>query len=330
VFSSLRDAISYAGPEIEFAFLHRVAVARLVIDFVKCTAPRAKVIFNTIDLHFIRERREADLFGGKWRQDRAEDTKRQELEVIRKADATIVLSDSERVVLGELVPTAPVFQIGLVGLPDDSPLVESLAWNARRDIVFVGGFRHAPNCDAVRYFVSEVWPILCERGYNDRFVIVGSNMPKEIELLGNHQIIARGYVEDLTEVFATARLSVAPLRFGAGLKGKVAASLGCGIPCVTTPIGAEGSGLLNRVNVLIGDTPHELASHILRVYNDSQLWTTLSQNGLNFFRDNYSLGAIGAKLENLMTVLTSENLEFRHNHGVANNRVALDTLSSIR
>jgi glycosyltransferase involved in cell wall biosynthesis len=313
--SSLQEAISYAGPEIEFAFLHRVAVAELVIDFVKHAAPHAKIIFNTIDLHFLRERREADLFGGKWRQDRAKRTKLDELEVIRKADATIVLNDYERVLLNEVVPTAAVFQIGHVGLPDESPLVARPMWNARRDIVFVGGFRHPPNCDAVRYFVREVWPILRERGYTDRFVIVGSNMPMEIESLRNDQIIAKGYVEDLSEVFSTARISVAPLRFGAGQKGKVAASLGYGVPCVTTPIGVEGSGLLNRLNVLVGDTPHELASHILRVYNDSELWTAISQNGLQFFLENYSLEAIGAKFENLMTMLTSENLRFTQPRG---------------
>jgi GT2 family glycosyltransferase/ubiquinone biosynthesis protein Coq4 len=308
-FSSLQDAISYAGPEIQFAFLHRVGVAGLIIDFVKRTAPRAKVIFNTIDLHFLRERREADLFGGKWRQDRAKRTKLDELEVIRKADATIVLNDSERVLLSELVPTASVIQIGLVGVPNEDPLVETITWDARRDIVFVGGFRHAPNCDAVRYFVFEVWPILREMGYRDRFVIVGSKMPREIESLGSDRIIAKGYVEDLTKVFAAVRVSVAPLRFGAGLKGKVAASLGYGVPCVTTSIGVEGSGLLDGVNVLVGDTPHELASHILHAYNDSQMWTKLSQNGLHFFRGNYSLEAIGAKIENMMTVLTSDNLE---------------------
>ncbi len=298
-FSSLRAAILDAGPKIEFAFLHRVNVARPIIDFVRSNAPRAKIIFNTIDLHFLRERREADLFGGRWRLDRAENTKRAELEVIRKADVTIVVSDSERALLSELVPTASVFQIGL---PIECPLGENLMWNARRDIIFVGGFKHSPNSDAVLYFVREVWPILREGGYADRFVIVGSNMSKEIESLGTDQIIPKGYVEDLTDVFSTARISVAPLRFGSGLKGKVATSLGYGVPCVTTSIGVEGSGLLDQVNVLVGDTPHDLASHILRVYNDSQLWTNLSQNGLRFFRDNYSLEAIGAKFEDLMRI----------------------------
>jgi glycosyltransferase involved in cell wall biosynthesis len=191
-----------------------------------------------------------------------------------------------------------------IGLPIEIPTDNSITWDSRRDIVFVGGFNHPPNADAVGYFVREVWPILREQGYGDRFVIVGSNMPINIKSLGKDHIIARGYVEDLAEAFVTARVSVAPLRFGAGLKGKIASSLGYGVPCVTTSIGVEGSGLLDGVNILVRDTPQDVASHILHVYNDRQLWTELSQNGLRFFRDNYSIESIKAKFEQLMTALT--------------------------
>jgi glycosyltransferase involved in cell wall biosynthesis len=328
-FASLESAILCVGSEIELVFLHRVEVAKATIDFVRSSAPRAKIIFNTIDLHFLRQKREADLFGGRWRQDKAEKTKQDELEVIRKADATIVLNESERQLLSELVPTARVFQIGLVGPPIQSPPVDNVPWNSRRDIVFVGGFQHPPNCDAVQYFVREVWPILLERGYSDRFIIVGSNMPKAIESLGNDQIIAKGHVENLMDAFSTARISVAPLRFGAGLKGKVAASLGYGVPCVTTSIGVEGSGLVDQVNVLVGETPPDLASHILRAYNDKQLWTNLSQNGLRFFRENYSLEAIGAKVEGLMTALQPGDSELNA-AGVLRDRFANDSVSSTR
>jgi GT2 family glycosyltransferase/glycosyltransferase involved in cell wall biosynthesis/SAM-dependent methyltransferase len=300
--SSVREAIFHVGPEIEFAFLYRLQVAKSIIDLLRCHAPNAKVVFNTVDLHFLREKREADLTGGRWRHVKAESTKRDELEVICKADATIVLNESERVILNELLPTATVYQIGL---PIETPIDNDITWESGRDVVFVGGFNHPPNTDAVLYFIREVWPVLQEQGYRDRFVIVGSNMPAEIKSLGTDRIIARGYVEDLAEAFGSARVSVAPLRFGAGLKGKVASSLGYGVPCVTTPIGVEGSGLLNGVNILVGDTPRDLASHILRLYENRQLWTELSQNGLRFFRDNYSLESIKPKFEQLMTALTT-------------------------
>ena len=301
--SSLRAAILDVAPDIDFAFLHRVNIARPIIDLVRSSAPRAKIVFNTIDLHFLREQREADLFGGRWRVDRAENTRRDELEVIQKADATIVVSGAERRLLTELVPAASVFEIGL---PIECSPGETPAWGARSDIVFLGGFDHAPNSDAVLYFVREAWPLLLEAGYQDRFLIVGSNMSAEIESLGTDQIIPKGYVENLQDVFSTMRISIAPLRFGAGLKGKIATSLGYGVPCVTTSIGVEGSGLVDQVNVLVGDTPSEIASQILRVYYDSQLWTSLSQNGLRFFRENYSLEAIGAKFEFLMNAVGSE------------------------
>ena len=301
--SSLQAAVLEVAPDIDFAFLHRLDVARPIIDLVRSSAPRAKVVFNTVDLHFLRKRREAELFGGRWRFDRAEATKRDELEVIQKADATIVVSSAERRLLTELVPAASVFEIGL---PIVCAPAATSGWDARRDIVFLGGFDHAPNSDAVLYFVHEVWPLLLEAGYRDRFLIVGSNMPPEIESLGTDQIIAEGYVENLQDVFSTTRISIAPLRFGAGIKGKVATSLGYGVPCVATSIGVEGSGLVDNVDVLVGDAPGEFASQILRVYHDGQLWTNLSQNGLLFFRENYSLEAIGAKFEFLMSALSSE------------------------
>ena len=301
--SSFQAAILEVAPDIDFAFLHRVNVARPIIDLVRSSAPSAMVVFNTIDLHFLRGQREAELFGGRWRVDRAEATKGDELEVIQKADATIVVSEVERRLLADLAPSASVFEIGL---PIECRPAATPRWDGRRDIVFLGGFDHAPNSDAVLYFVHEVWPLLLEAGYRDRFLIVGSNMPAEIESLGTDQIIPKGYVENLQDVFSTARISIAPLRFGSGLKGKVATSLGYGVPCVATSIGVEGSGLVDNVNVLVGNASSELASHILRVYYDNQLWTNLSQNGLRFFSENYSLEAIGAKFESLMNALSEK------------------------
>ena len=298
--SSLREAILSVSPEIEFAFLYRVFVVKHILHIVRSHAPNAKIVFNTVDLHFVRETREAELYGGKWRKIKAENMKRDELEVIRQADATIVLNESERVLLNNLLPAASIHTIGL---PIDIPTTDGITWQSTRDIIFVGGFNHSPNVDAVLYFIHEVWPLLREQGYADRFVIVGSNMPPKIKSLGNDQIIAKGYVENLDEAFKTSRISVAPLRFGAGLKGKISSSLGYGVPCVTTSIGVEGSGLVDGVNILVGDNSQELASQIMRVYNDPGLWTELSHNGLKFFQGNYSLQAIGAKFEELMTAL---------------------------
>ena len=124
----------------------------------------------------------------------------------------------------------------------------------------------------MQWFVREVWPIIQARGFPHRFIIAGSHVPDEIAALASDKIEVRGRVENLEQLFAACRLSVAPLRYGAGLKGKVVTSLSLGVPVVATSIAAEGAGLRDGENILIADDPGAMADQIIRLYDDTVLW----------------------------------------------------------
>src|SRR6185437_11726544 len=155
----------------------------------------------------------------------------------------------------------------------------------RSDFLFIGGYEHLPNVDAVLWFVSEVWPIIQLRSFPRRFVIVGSKVPHSIAAIASDKIEVRGYVKDLVPLFASCRLSVAPLRYGAGIKGKIVTSLSYGVPVVATSIAAEGADLRHDESVLIADTPAAMADQIIRLYDDDDLWQRLSANGYKTFQD---------------------------------------------
>jgi glycosyltransferase involved in cell wall biosynthesis len=152
----------------------------------------------------------------------------------------------------------------------------------RGNIVFVGGYQHTPNVDAVHYFVTEVMPLLRKRLPGVHFYAVGSNPPADIQELSASDVIITGFVEDLTSVLNKMRVSVAPLRYGAGIKGKIGTALAAGLPVVATSLAAEGMSLIDGENILVADGPEALANAVGRIYEDETLWNRLSQNGLVF------------------------------------------------
>jgi hypothetical protein len=152
----------------------------------------------------------------------------------------------------------------------------------RKDIVFVGGYQHSPNIDAVQYFVTEIMPLLRQQLPGVRFYAVGSKVPAEIQVLASEDVIITGFVEDLTPLLDKMRISVAPLRYGAGIKGKIGTAMAVGLPVVATPLAAEGMSLTNGENILVADGAKAIADAIVKLYQDEALWNRISQNGLEF------------------------------------------------
>ena len=171
------------------------------------------------------------------------------------------------------------------------------------DIAFVGGFEHTPNTDAVKYFVKEVWPLVRELKLDAKFIVVGSKVPEEIHALAEEDIIIKGWAPDLSEIFCKVRLSVAPLRFGAGVKGKILSSLSHGTPCVASSNAVEGTGMKHGVHILVCDDPLQVAHGIKRLYSDEVLWEKLSDEGYRFCRNRFSHQAVGLKLLGLLNDL---------------------------
>ena len=291
--TSINSVVEKVGPTCDLLLLYRAPYASRIFDLARRAAPAAKILFHAVDLHFLRMEREAKLFGDPLKVEAASTMRETELKLVSQADATIVVSEYESSLLRKLTPLARVHQIPI--LREATPIPEG-DWANRRDFLFIGGFEHAPNVDAVLWFVREVWPKLQAMGYSDSFTIAGSHVTPEINDLAGDRIVIRGYVRDLSPLFRKHRLSVAPLRYGGGIKGKIVTSLSFGLPVVATSIAAEGMGLGTDDGVLVADAADRMAEQIFRVYNDGDLWRRLSSNGYLTFQDRFSLAAGAGKV----------------------------------
>jgi glycosyltransferase involved in cell wall biosynthesis len=157
--------------------------------------------------------------------------------------------------------------------------------------------------DAALFFARAILPLVQEKLPDIRFHIVGSKPPAELLALQSESIRISGFVPDLGPLLDRMRLSVAPLRYGAGIKGKIGTSLSHGLPCVGTPLAVEGMPLTDGHNVLVASSPQEFASAVVRAYTDPALWARLSANGLDFVREQYSMDGAVALLGTLLDSL---------------------------
>ncbi|WP_462115489.1 glycosyltransferase [Lysobacter xanthus] len=276
------------GARFEAVLLCRHYVAREFLPLVRRHAPQARVVFDTVDLHYLREQRAADTLGDATAARAAARTRALELDVIARSDVTLVVSGVEQELLGREAPSAHVEIVSNVHEVAGAgrPFAE------RRDLVFVGGFRHPPNVDAVTWFVREAWPTIHAARPDIAFHCIGADTPAEIAALAAIPgVRVHGHVPDLDPFMDGVRIAVAPLRFGAGVKGKVNLSMAHGQPVVATGCAVEGMHLRDGEDVLVADTPQAFAAAVLRLYGDEALWSRLAANGLDNVRRHFSADA---------------------------------------
>jgi len=312
---SLQDLVEGIGPRSDVFLLYRGAIAAKVFDIARRVAPRARIVFHPVDLHFLRMERQSVVTGDSALAEAAQAMRTVELDLVSRADATIVVSSYEFALLRRLVPHARIHRIPILrevplqpaglfgwrrlcrqfsnrrGAAAPRIAVARPGFARRRNIVFIGGFSHAPNVDAVHWFLDEVWPRLRQRGFSDRLIIAGSKVPPSIAGLASDTIEVRGQVANLAPLFDRCRLSVAPLRFGGGIKGKIVTSLSYGVPVVATSIGVEGMELRNGEDIMVADHPEGMAEQIIRLYGDARLWRRMSANAFEAFHNNFSEAA---------------------------------------
>jgi glycosyltransferase involved in cell wall biosynthesis len=152
------------------------------------------------------------------------------------------------------------------------------------------------------YFVEEVLPKIRERMGDVPLYMLGSSITEKITALASPSVHAIGFVEDPEPWFAKARVFVAPLRYGAGMKGKIGQSLSLGLPIVTTSIGSEGMGLEADKHVLIADDTDAFADAVVRLYQDEMLWQHLADNGKAHVGQHFSQDAAGKALDRLIAM----------------------------
>jgi glycosyltransferase involved in cell wall biosynthesis len=282
---SVPDALKERVTEFNVVYVTRHHVARAVLPFIRKYNPDCKIVFNNADLHFLRELRVAlaEKNGELLRLSKL--TRDRELEVMKHCDLTITYSDVEQAVIQShnLDETTLGKAPWVVQLANNVPPMQS-----RTDLGFLGSFGHRPNVDAVRFFATAVMPILRGALPRVQFNIYGSQITGEIEALQCADIVVKGQVADLAEVFDGMRLFVAPLTAGAGLKGKVLNAMAFGVPTVLSPTAAEGIGGMDGVHYCLADTAAEWVAAIGSVYNDKTKWEKISNNARELVDSRYS------------------------------------------
>jgi GT2 family glycosyltransferase/SAM-dependent methyltransferase/glycosyltransferase involved in cell wall biosynthesis len=283
--SDLDAHLKRHGANYDVVHIFRHDVMRRTIESVRTHCPRAVVMFNNMDLHYLRLQRQAQVEGGSTAK--ALSTKATELQTMARADLIFVPSTYERDLL-RAEDVGPPVEVMPFMVDAEAPVTHAAA---AQDIVFLGGFRHPPNIDAVLWFHSEIWPAVAAARPMARFVVVGAHPPEEVLALQSDRIIVTGRVDDLRPAFETARVFVAPIRYGAGVKGKIYTAMSYGAPVVTTSVGAEGIGLRPGVDALVADASEDLAAEIIRVFKDAALERRLRRAGPAFVQQNATLEA---------------------------------------
>lgn len=288
------DWMAANGACLDLVVLSRPLVAHRHIDAVRRHA-RAKLLFYGHDIHHLRyisQMRvdpDPDLAG------HAHHAREIEEALWKSVDLVAYPSDEETRHAGQWMrehgargqaATVPLFAYealpGTVG--------EGLA--TRRNILFVGGFGHAPNVDGAIWFARYVWPLLRQDHPGYRLCLVGADPPDAVAALSRSDVLVTGHIpeHELLNYYRSARLVVAPLRFGAGVKGKVLEAMSHGVPCVTTSVGAQGLSAAGCLRV--ADDPAAFAALARELIADDAAWMEAARGGIDFLARNFSVDTV--------------------------------------
>ncbi|MEM1080171.1 MAG: glycosyltransferase [Pseudomonadota bacterium] len=284
------------GQELDLIIVSRHYVLRPLLKLMRHYCPNARLVFDTVDLHFLREQREAELNQNAAVARAAARTRRDELRLIDQVDATLVVSEFEAALLGELKPEARVQVVSNIHALNDP----GSRWAERHDLMFVGGFQHPPNVDAVEWLVNDILPLIRAELPEVRLHVIGSKMPGAIRDLQAPGLVVHGFVADLEPYLTSVRVSLAPLRYGAGVKGKVNQAMSHGLPVVATTCAAEGMYTQHEHDVLMADDAEAFAREVVRVYREEHLWNRLAVNGRDNVEQHFSMAAAQRALVELL------------------------------
>ena len=281
--TSVEQHLEEVGNRYDLVFFIRPTVVQREIHLVRQYCDRAKLLYETCDMHHLRMLREAELFNDPDKFQLAQDMKELEMLSIQAVDATILRSSAELELLRPQLPDSCLRVFPLIMNSYDSP--DNFA--DRKDIIFVGGYQHTPNIDAVKYFVESIMPIIRTLLPGIAFYAVGSNPPPEILQLNCQDVKIVGYVKDIQTYFNSFRISIVPLRYGAGIKGKIGTAMASGLPVVATNLAIEGMGLNHYQNIVAADSPELFAQEVFNLYTDINLWKKIRINGYEFARHEW-------------------------------------------
>lgn len=236
----------------------------------------SKTIFDMIDVHFLRYKRALELH-----PNRISIIKRYkkyffiETQIAKNVDLVVAISDIEKKVMSEYLDPEKIITISNIHYPK-TQLEDVKSFEDKSDLIFIGS-AHTPNIDAIYYIYQEIMPIVWGKFPDVNLKIVG-NVNEHINDINHPNVHFLGYVENIEQIFNDVKMMVAPLRYGAGVKGKIGQAFEYYLPVVTTEIGAEGMFLENGENAMIADDALNFANSIIELYQNKELWEKLSNN----------------------------------------------------
>jgi glycosyltransferase involved in cell wall biosynthesis len=308
------------GHDFDVAILSPYHTYHNLAPIIKNTIPRCSLSLDTIALFHVRTQRLAELTSDPADIVFARQTNDAEWKCLKDADSVWVVTNTEKTLIDSSVKRVFV-------VPNfHRPAAEIRAYEEREGIVFLGGYAHKPNVDAVRYFIKEILSHIRKSLPGVPVIIAGSNPPDEFKRYESEfGLRVTGYIPDHRVILNSCRIGIAPLRYGAGMKGKIGEYLSCGLPCVTTSIGAEGMNFLEGVEVLIADDPVGFANKVITAYTDRVCWQQLSDSGIKYIQQNLSPHTLKGGVEEALCQVCGEKgqIHFSRISHVANRILSL-------
>ncbi len=304
-----QDWIKDNARAFNYILLNRPHISIKYIDFIKENTS-AKIIYYGHDLAFLRLSREAEITGDKELLNESKQWKEIELSLMRKADMAYYPSEIEIDVIHDC--DKKINAKAIPGFLFDNINKSDYSINDRKDLMFIGGFAHRPNIDAVEWMAKEIMPLLRKKVPEVRIHIIGSKMPDSFKNYESDDFILEGRLsdEELDNFYKKSRMVIVPLRYGAGIKGKVVEAMKNGVPIVTTSCGAEG--ICNSSKALIvADTAQEIVDAIASAYNNADLLKKISNEEIKYVKKHYS--------QNAAVIQLSAEFEFKEVNDNDNN-----------
>lgn len=295
----VRSALRWGRPDLVI-FEYCFKKTRF-IDEVRALFPTARVVVDNGDVAYRRMLSKAGHTQNREDQTAAEDLKRAELEVYRSVDAILAVSEDDLACVRAYIPDIRAYLIPNIHATGTA----TAAARVCNQLIFVGSFLHEPNVDAVVWTVREILPLIWAQRPDVRLQIVGYGPPPEVLALACARVEVIGYVASTAPWLQAAAISIAPLRFGAGVKGKIGEAMAFGLPVVTTRVGIEGFGLTPDSNVLVGDTAELFAQQVLRLLQCDQLRSDIGRAGLQFIEHHFSEAAVRKQVRSMMNAVPS-------------------------
>jgi glycosyltransferase involved in cell wall biosynthesis len=291
--TSVEDVLRRHAGHFDLVYLHRPENALAYAGLARQHQPRARLLYSVADLAFLRLSRQADVEGRPDLARHARALREQELLTMRHVDVVITHSTYEAALLEGLAPQMRVHVVPWAV----TPRLVATPWSERCGVAFVGNFGHAPNRDGMHWLVQDVMPLVWARDPAIPCLIAGADLPLRLAAsVTDPRVQLLGHVPDLSAVYGRARLAVAPLRFGAGVKGKVLEAFSAGLACIMSPIAAEGLALSEPLNRAVAEDAAGMADLICQLHGDADRCAAIGQAGLAMVRREFGELGVGAAL----------------------------------